>query len=212
MESWWKNLIENTQANVGYSNEIFRQYLLQLSTGLVWKNRARAIALESKDPMQRYRTELFMVASQGLLEFDIIRSFPRVVLRNLGFSGDEIECYATNKNLIPEEMRDTAVAEYQTALTSKNPFTGNLAYKDRSDNSWTSVYTEENNYYRMLMGMPDLDDTDYVYNTDARWNTTTPVHELTIAERLGMEAAGIFDSLATKYPDKPYLKYLGDQF
>lgn len=69
-------MVKNTQANVTYSNEVFKQYVLKLSTNLVWKNQALANASESSDVYDRYRSEIFLLANQGRLVFSVVRSFP----------------------------------------------------------------------------------------------------------------------------------------
>ena len=202
-------MANNTQANVLYSNDVFKQYLLQLSTDLVWKSTLKATAAELEDTNEAYRVELFIEANRGLLTFEIIRSFPRVVLKNCGVLDNYIELYASDKNQIPVADRPAIVAEYQRALCMKNSLTGQYAYWDAVDQVWTSVYTEKNNYYRMLMGLPDYGDTEFIYNTDARWSTTTPVHQMLLTSRIEMENAGVLDQLIAQHPNKPYLKYLG---
>ena len=102
-----------------------------------------------------------------------------------------------------------AVEEYQKALTSKNPLTGHYAYYDRTAGQYVSVYTELNNYYRMLMGLPDVDDTDYVYNTDSRWELEVPIHQMLLTSRIEMENEGVLAELIAANPDKPYLRYVG---
>ena len=196
-------------ANVTYSNETFKQYVMLLSTGLVWKNMTRAIADESKDPKQQYRAELFVQASRGLLLWDLIDAFPKSVLRNIGIGDYYIEAYAADKEKIPNGFRNMAVEEYQKALTSKNPLTGHYAYYDRTAGQYVSVYTELNNYYRMLMGLPDVDDTDYVYNTDSRWELEVPIHQMLLTSRIEMENEGVLAELIAANPDKPYLRYVG---
>lgn len=79
-------------------------------------------------------------------------------------------------------------------------------------------YEEKNNYYRMLNGYPDLEDTDFIYvDYDTALahgiDTTVPIHM--IEDQLGthyidtLESIGYIDKLISKYPDKTYLKYLG---
>lgn len=202
-------MANSTQSNVSYSNEIFKQYLIQLSSGIVWKNTTRANANEPTDVVDLYLSELFVVANRGLLNFDIIKSFPRAVLQNAGIPEVDIERYATDKRLIPQYYRDTVVKEYEKVFTTRDPLYGRPAYYNSLTKQYETIYDEPNNYYRMLIGLPNVGDTDYVYNTDRRWDTKTPVHLLPYVDRLEMESAGIIAELIEKHPSKEYLRYIG---
>ena len=79
-------------------------------------------------------------------------------------------------------------------------------------------YVETNNYYRMLTGLPDLEDKDYIYvpkDLCDRFKIPEdiPVHE--IGSKLGnyyltlLNGVGFFDELVKKYPKKEYLKHVG---
>lgn len=81
-----------------------------------------------------------------------------------------------------------------------------------------SEYVEQNNYYRMLIGEPDLEDTDFIYPPDdlrEKYNIPEgiPVHK--IASELGdyyitlLDGEGYFDDLIAQYPEKEYLKHIG---
>jgi hypothetical protein len=200
-------MASKSQSNIFYSNESFRRYLMQLSTGLIWKNATKA--REAENPDNAYLAELFITANRGLLSFDIIKSFPRIVLKNIGVSANLVEAYAADKNRIPENLREIAVNEYTRALTSKNSTTGRYEYFDTVSNSYVVIYDEKNNYYRMLMGLPNTDDTDLIYNTDQRWSTDTPIHQMSLIDRLEMEKEGVLDTIISNNPSKEYLKHLG---
>lgn len=79
-------------------------------------------------------------------------------------------------------------------------------------------YVEENNYYRMLNGYPDLEDTSYFYAEKSVCEEygipeDMPIHQ--IADKLGiyyinvLEGLGYIDELIEANPDKKYLKFLG---
>ena len=127
----------------------------------------------------------------------------------IGVNDIDIESYAANKNLIPVTLRDHAVEEYQHALTSINPNTGRHGYE--TPDGWVTVYEEMNNYYRMLNGLPDIDETKFVYNTNLKWPTNIPVHEMPLIDRLEMEEAGELDKLYKANPSAKYLKYCGSK-
>lgn len=81
-----------------------------------------------------------------------------------------------------------------------------------------SNYVEKNNYYRMLNGLPDLEDKDFIYLDDDTANAygidkSIPIH--LIEDQLGshymdtLESIGYIDKLIETYPKKNYLKFLG---
>ena len=189
---------------------------MQISTGIVWKDNSKANANESTDLVDVYLSEIFVIANRGLLSFDIVKSFPREILLNaaVGITESNVEEYASDKSKIPHEWREKIVKTYQSALSSRHPDTGRVMYlntrKSTPENKvYESIYNETNDYYRMLMGLPNKNDNSYIYNTDPRWSTSTPIHELDIISRLEMETAGILDELIKKYPEKEYILYLG---
>ena len=155
------------------------------------------------------KQNLYVAANRGLLNFDVIKAFPRSVLLNAGVPDIVVDLYASDKTKIPLAMRNAIVAEYTKALISKNPITGNPGYYNQITGKYEIIYNETNNYYRMLMGLPNKGETEYIYNTDPRWDTTTPIHELDKVSILEMEEIGIIDELQAKYPSKKYLSHLG---
>ena len=81
-----------------------------------------------------------------------------------------------------------------------------------------NYYVERNDYYRMLHGLPNLDDEEYVYidydvAISQGINPTLPVHEIqdTLGEHYisALESIGYIDQLIEENPDKEYLKHLG---
>ena len=192
---------------VSYTNETFKSYLMTLSKDIVWKNSSLANSYESNtDP---YLTEIFLTANRGVLNFDVVRAFPRAVLRKVGIPDAQIDLYAADKTKIPESLRNAVVAEYQTALCSTNPATGRLGYE--TADGWVSVYDEQNDYYRNLNGLPGINDTDYIYNSDPRWPTDIPIHLMNLIDRLEMEDAGVLDQMLIEHPKAKYLKYCGSK-
>lgn len=192
---------------VNYTNESFKTYLMKLSNDIVWKNSSLAKKYETNtDP---YLSELFVTANRGLLSFDIIKAFPRVILRSIGLPETQINECASDKNKIPTNLRSFAVSEYQSALTSINPDTGRLGYE--TADGWVSLYEEQNDYYRMLNGLPSISATKYIYNTNQKYPTDIPVHELSLVERLEMEEDGTLAKLIEANPSAEYLKYCGSK-
>lgn len=84
---------------------------------------------------------------------------------------------------------------------------------------YIAEYEEQNNYYRMLYGYPDKDDKKFLYVTEeiskeCNIPTDIPIHK--ISDELGfffinlLYSNGYIDKLIEEYPEKQYLKYLGE--
>ena len=73
-------------------------------------------------------------------------------------------------------------------------------------------YIEKNNYYRMLHGEPNMEDTDLIYVPKNKFgvSTSTPIHLLRGADIQYFNSSTMRDELISKYPDKEYLQHLGD--
>ena len=196
---------KSTQANINYSSETFQNYILQLSTDLVWKNQTLANECESTDPNDRYRSDLFVLACRDRLTFSIIKAFPRKLLEAFYPPSSQvphkdyeamIDSYATDKNKIPVADRADLTLSYQDFLKKKDGSTGN--YEN---------YVETNNYYRMLMGFPDLGDTDLIEIPYG--DSDVPISELPITKRYELEDSGELAEIIAEHPDKEYLKFVG---
>lgn len=173
---------------------------MQVASTIIWKNQALATYYESET--DSYYVELFMGAKRGIVNFAVIRSFDEKVLAKLGYQGNQMyECVA-NKNRIDPSKRADAVRLFTEELTEKDPVTGHYIN-----------YVERNNYYRMLTGLPPIEDTerDFVYITE--YNTPypmdIPIHKMMMSTRLQIEKSGYLAKLIAKYPQKKYLKYIG---
>lgn len=107
-----------------------------------------------------------------------------------------MEC-AKDNTKIPQEYRDQ--------LTKAKT-------KDYIEN-----YQELNNYYRNFMGLPALDDTNFIYLSEDDLsripkleNPDYPVHEMNNQDLTILYSHGIIDDLIERYPDKTYLKFMAD--
>ena len=83
---------------------------------------------------------------------------------------------------------------------------------------YINEYEEQNDYYRMLNGLPSLDDKEFIYLPEEiadeyKIPRDLPIHKL--HDEMGawyvgtLEGLGIIKDLQEKYPDKKYLHYLG---
>ena len=210
-----------------YTAEVFKTNLLNTTVGLVWKNTTEAKNCETADNV--YLADLFIAANRGMLTFEVVRQFPQEIIEACGVTDDNKYAYVSDKTKIPKELRPKVVAMYQDALKSINPYTGHPGYPittteyestlnpDTQEYELTpikvtkyiSFFDDQNNYYRMLNGLPNYEDTDYIYNTDEHWDTKTPIHLMNIIDRVEMESKGVLQKYIDANPTKKYLKFLG---
>lgn len=173
------------------SASAFIEELLSVSTDLVWKNQATAYANE--DQLNSVDVEQYMTAVKGMLSFETIFQFSYEVLQQVGLSITAIEAAMDDKLTIPLAVRSICT-KLQIAYIKEH-------------------YEEQNDYYRMLFGLPDTEDTEYLYNTayPEISDALTPIHELSIDIRKALEDTGYITTLIKDNPSKKYLKYIGDR-
>ena len=106
--------------------------------------------------------------------------------------------YANNNALIPDNLKDKLL-------------------KIASD-KFLESYQEQNNYYRMLNGLPDVGQRGIHLSSDQINMLTTKhfdagkyVHEMTNNEIKVLETSGVIDILKEENPKKKYLWHLGEK-
>lgn len=179
-----------TNSAIPVSNALFKQYIMELCDDVVWKNTSIANASESTDINDLYLKDLFMLANNLMLKDELIQSYPIQTLKYVGSkypssvlgkmeteTDMEYELrlykYSGNKNLIPSDLRPECLKMYINNLTEGTNSDGDSSALDDNGTDHLKeiddggIYVEKNNYYRMLNGLPDLDDTDYIYNDNA---------------------------------------------
>ena len=79
-------------------------------------------------------------------------------------------------------------------------------------------YEEQNNYYRMLNGLPNLGEAGVKMNQDEidklgirTFEVGKYIHEMTDDEISILKATGVLEDIQARYPNKPYLQHLGDK-
>lgn len=171
-----------------YASELFLNELLRISSDIVWKNPSKASASENSN--NTIQVEQFNLASQGQLTFDLIYKFNEEALLAAGLSDIQIRQYADDPSEIPDNLKDLCTQkQIEYILTN---------------------YEEQNNYYRMLNGLPDINDNNYLYNTKYPniSDSTTPIHLLNTGQLYALEDNGYLDDLYNQNPSKKYLKHL----
>lgn len=173
------------------SSEILLNELLRISTNFIWKNPDKVNLYEGN--VDSIEVEQYILAVQGHLTFDLIHKFDEEVFLSMGINEQYAIAYANNKYGIPEDLKDTCTKK-QISYIIEN-------------------YEERNNYYRMLAGLPNLEDDEFLYNTDHPniSDSITPIHLLDVSQLYALESIGYIDKLIAQYPDKKYLIYLASK-
>lgn len=168
--------------------------LKQILDSLVVKFGYEALSNETENSM--LNGDYYRMAVEKTDTFNMYKSYnPKVIMAaNITTSNTLIEQYVKDPTTIPKEFRER-VLEANRNYTIEN-------------------FVEENKYYRGLMGLPALDDIDFVYVDQAvaiehNISSTTPIHELDEFSIIVLQSIGYVDTLIEKYPKKKYLKFLG---
>lgn len=141
---------------------------------------------ESKRNADRY-----IAAIEGNNNIYSYGQFDKEVLLKAGFTEDDISKFETvfdiPKNKIP------LCIKLQDMVTIEN-------------------YIEENDYYRCYMGLPNLNDEEFVFAPDTFYGENNiefkPVHEFNGNELAILDSYGYVDLLIEDHPEKTYLRYL----
>lgn len=130
------------------------------------------------------------------------------------------DTYMTYKNWWTKEMfREVnySITTTQFKYFYANPYNVPLKYRDnlreKGRAAFLSSYEEQNTYYRMLIGLPAINDTDYIYPSEElqeKWGVgNTPVHELSTYLQNRYIVTDEYETVVANNPDKKYLKFLG---
>lgn len=178
-------------SDYSHSSELVLSELLRISTGFIWKNPKRA--LDNENQAYSIDVEQYKLSVQNKLTFDIVYKFYPEAIMELGYTEEQANLYSDMPARIPIEKRDLFVKQQ-------------MSYIIRN-------YEEHNNYYRMLNGLPDLEDTDCFYNTKYPdiSDENTPLHKLDISQLYALEAKGYIQDLINGNPKKEYLNHLTDK-
>lgn len=144
---------------------------------------------ESTRTAQNY--ELYKACLSGDRHFYNFARFDREILEKY-LTSDQVKAALESTTNIPMEYRKEIVEE-QSQYIIKN-------------------YVEGNEYYRMLMGLPPLTETRFLYITDHEAvgiDPKTPLHLLPIEQLTILEIDGTLDKLRSTYVNAKYLHYLG---
>ena len=162
---------------------------------MVVKDLAAANAAETEET--KYLSQGWMDA---IMKRDTYRTYRKLWTRAMfqevvnSVSQKEFEFYAMNPDRVPLKFRETL--------------------RELGRESFLSLYIEKNNYYRMLLGVPDYEDYDWIYLSEELQekygvDSKTPVHLMdTSIQRRYMFTQEYRDVVAAN-PNKKYLQYMG---
>lgn len=184
--------------------ESFKKYLIDYVPRMVTKSDNLAHTFYNLDDERK--ADMYVAAS---LEKDSIYTYSNYsdVLSSavLGFTLDEISKYKDDITSLPKSKQQILVRLKRASIISS--------------------YIEKNNYYRMINGQPDIEDTDFVYLRDDQYEAygigeyrgevfipnRLPIHKIDESICKVMESDGAIALLKKQYPDKKYLDYVGER-
>ena len=173
----------------GLQLDIFIREVKDLLLSVTAKQTVLAKKFETVEILEA--AEMYCMVMDGTDEFSSYNNFDIEVYEAAGCSLSDIGKYKADKYAIPAGLRST-ILKFQRQRILEN-------------------YEEKNNYYRMLAGLPDYNDTDFIYAPENEFgiSTTIPVHQLDVGSVARMKTSGILDDLIQANPTKHYLEHLG---
>lgn len=133
--------------------------------------------------------ELYYACLKGSTFYWNFKSFDIDLIKKYVSPGEVQRCCASTA-AIPESVRDAIVAEQSKRVIE--------------------TFEEKNEYYRMLMGLPPVDDHHWIYVKGLKGiPEDVPIHKLTMEQISRLEVTGELEQIKNANPDKPYLNYLG---
>lgn len=190
----------------------FKKYLTTIVPEIVFKSVTQAN--DNETSTSRLAGDQYVEAKLNTGNFDTIASetIPLEILHKVGIYDEYvIKMIKENKYIIPDRLHKTVWELHRQYVIDS--------------------YEEQNNYYRMLYGLPNIGESSiYIspadlathgymldsqddYDND-RLDNLTPLHELPTNVLLSMEMSGYLDELYNDYDSDPnydarYIKHLG---
>lgn len=171
----------------------FKKTIIENVPKMVIKYNDRAKQFETVD--SRRNADVYIAARLSQDSFLTYKKFSLSSLIKAGIPESEAQAMVIDKNKIPLDRRDLVI-KYEREKVIVD-------------------YIELNNYYRQLNGLPDVDDTDYVYLEDFEYEdygipNRIPVHEIDPRILASIDLHGIIiPRLVRQHPTKKYLEHLG---
>ena len=161
--------------------------ILSIVSEIVVKRDDLAKESETIDTIRAF--EEYLACVNGTRCFQTFTQYDADILQKY-FDEKQAKAYQIDRNLIPEDYRDMIVKDQAQRVLD--------------------TYEERNDYYRMLMGLPKVNDHRWVYVRDQPGIPgNVPIHRLTIEQISRLEIRGVLADIIKANPDKEYLHYLG---
>ena len=161
--------------------------IISMCKGIVVKRQDLAIANETVDTIKEYEEYLACVKGDRNI-YNYLSLDPNILSKYI--SPDLIGTCMRDRKQIPSDVLDNVITDMNAYVISK--------------------YVEHNEYYRMLTGLPALDDKDYIYIKGySNIPEDVPIHQMTIDQVAFLESKGVLVNLQAAYPSKRYLHYIG---
>lgn len=170
--------------------------LRKIVSSVVVKYNKYAKQYETVDSIRE--SDRYMSAIRQMDSWNTYQTFdPEAIIRaGLAFDMTMASKLATDKSLIPDNKRDVVVRAQRQFIIE--------------------TYNEKNNYYRMLNGLPDIEETTFIYidpviSEEQGLDPNKPIHEFSDEEILKIEKIGLLEKIKMDNPTKKYLNFLGQK-
>lgn len=186
-----KSLYDKVYSENPFVDELI-YYVKLIAPGCIIKNETEADNAETVDSLRD--ADLYIACYEGRATFELFSEFPREVIRMARVPEAILDACAKDKYNIPESYRSAVVKQMM-------PY-------------YMENYVEKNSYYRTLLGLPPLNDTDYIYLTQDQIpegisaDLTLPIHEQDPNLILLLANNGTLNQIIQDNPTKDYLRYL----
>ncbi len=169
-----------------FLKSLYSDIMLMLQ-GFVPKRADLAFDAETTETANAF--DLYYACLQGSTYYWNFKSFDVDLIKKYVSPGEVQLCTISTTN-IPENVRPKIVADQSKRVLEQ--------------------YVEKNEYYRMLAGLPPLDDHHWVYVKGQKGiPEDVPIHKLTMEQISRLEVTEVLPKLIEENPDKQYLNYLG---
>lgn len=186
-------------ASINLLTQLYNDFIIVLQQTVI---KYTVLADKYETLEMKKAADAYIVASLMEDKFETYYRYDKTIIAelmglNIETQRSEIDKYYYDNTLIPYNMRESFLLAQRKKIIDE--------------------YVEKNNYYRMLNGLPDIEDTedDFIYVDDETATTYsisrgTPIHLLPPNEVSTLKNSGKLDEIIAAHPDKSYLKFIGN--
>lgn len=161
--------------------------LISMLSGIVVKRNDLAKKCETIESIKAF--DVYLACANGTRYFRTFAQFDEDILRSV-LSPAQVKEAMIDPEMIPLEARDGLV-KLQADRIKEN-------------------YVEQNEYYRMLMGLPPLNDHHWIYvYGQPNIPEDVPIHKMSPEQISRLQIYGALDKVKAEHPEAEYLNYLG---